>query len=113
MELIQRASGGSVNMRLPQLNNKKTHHPKPAVLSQQRFGGEDAQEDAPSQFSCASPGAEPSPAGSSSLGGLCGGSREWRWTTLQSLSAGRSEATEQVGPEGARLQLSGQLGSTL
>lgn len=67
MELIQRASGGSVNIRLPQLNNKKIHHPKPVVLFQQRCGGEDA---APSQFSCPSPGAKRSPAGSSSLGSV-------------------------------------------
>lgn len=56
-----------MSIRFLQLNNKKIHHPMPAVLPHQRCGREDAQEDPSSRSSHPSPGAEPSPAGSSSL----------------------------------------------
>lgn len=42
--------------------------------------------------------------------GLCGISWGQVWRTLQSFSAGSTEAPEQLGPEGVRPQPSGQLG---
>ena len=72
-ELIQRTSSGFVSVRFLQLNNKKIHHPMPAVVPHQRCGGEGAQEDPSSRSSHPSPGAKPSPAGSSSLASVVAG----------------------------------------